>query len=792
MKKTLPILLLSGLCALARAEFITFSWDGTMDAIDSVTGRATNRAVVPNEINASAVAPDGTIYVSWDRNRLSRVDPGTGAGSLVGNHGLDIRGLSFVGNTLYAIRHVDSQNDQLYTINLATAAPTLVGTTNHAGLQALATRADGFLVSWDTLSAGLVTVNAATGATTDVNPAVGASPGIQGMDVDAYGVLWGVNRGRLYRIDLSSGRAKLVARTADIDHRAISIPRHIGRMMAIDLNGRLWSIDLTTGRGQQVTNGAVANGNLCAMPDGRLWGEGVNRTSHIDPGNGSRTQLPTAISAMHAVASAGGILYAVNRVGAQSLLRLDTNTGASTPIGPTGRSGTLVSLTADASGTLYAWDTTLGLMTVSTATGLATDVHATGAAAQVSAIEFAPNGTLYGAGTSLFRLSKTTGAILETIGSGTYPALQALASVPMQGRALGVDNIGATFEVDLRTPGSSLLDNYGSGLRGLVQWPEGTLSVITTLSNPGQVHEVNRSTGVVNPASLFQNPDTASWIQSVLSDGKMVLAGQTGGGSHRIARVEYPSGLPRSEVGIGLGSPMLAMAATRDGSVFGYTVSNGLMQIDPEFGTFFPLDITPPGSNHFTIALLPDGRCYSVAGFSLNLVNPLNGDVAFVGNCGFNARGLAWVGPVISGNGTLEGWLGPDYNLFVEVEVRHPGKLDAIETHLVHPRSGVISFASTLWGTYDIAVKPRLGLRRTFANVVITNGATLPSGTYLNGDADNDNEVTVGDYALLSDNFGRDSSHPAWDARADLDGDEEVTIGDVSILSVRFGTAGDD
>lgn len=792
MKRTYLTFLLLGLGALAQAEFVTFSWEGGMHSLDSITGRATTRAAVAADINASAIAPDGTHYIAWDRGKISKVDPGTGATTFVANLNLDIRGLSFVGNTLYAIEDVQGANDRLRTINIGAGTSTIVGTSNHTALQSLATRADGFLVSWDNLSAGMVTVNSATGATTDVNPSVGAAPGFQGLDIDAYGVLWGVARGRLYRIDLATGRAKLVARTADIDHRGITISRHIGRMMAIDQGGRLWNIDLTTGRGQQLVPGIVSNGNLCAMPNGRLWCEAINRTSHLNPGNGQRTQLATPINAMGAVATTGGVLYAISRVGTQNLFTLDTITGEATLIGATGRTATIVSLTADAAGTLYAWDTSAGLMTISKTTGAATDVHATGAATQVTAIEFSPTGTLFGAGTTLYRLSKTTGAILETIGSGTYTSLQAMASVPMQGKALGVDNAGSLYDVDLDAPSSTLLSTTGFAVQGTSAWPEGKITCILTNPNPDEIHEIDRTTGAVNPALLFQAPNTAPWVNCAFSDGKMVLSGQASGGAHRISRVEYPSGLVVSESGMSLGSPMIGMTATRDGSLFGYATANGLVQIHAESGAFFPVDLAPPGTNHFTLAFMPDGRCYSVSGFTIYSVNPLNGDLSSIGNIGHNSRDLLWSGPVISGNGTLEGWLGPDYNLFYEIQIRHPGTTEAIETHLVHPQNGLISFASTLFGTYDIAIKPRTGLRRVFANRPIVNGAGFAAATYLNGDADNDNEITIGDYSMLSDNFGRDSSHPAWDARADLDGDEEISIGDIAILSVNFGAAGDD
>lgn len=792
MNKVLSIFLLAGLCALAHGEFIAFDNEGNMHGVDSVLRRATMRANLGFSVNASAVASDGTIYVAYDINKLARVNPGNGALTQVANLGFDCRALSFVGSTLYAIQEIPNGNDRLRTINVGTGASTVVGTCNHQGLQAMATSANGTLYAWDVTQAGLVTVNPATGQTSDVHPNQGPEGSIQGMDIDRYGVMLGIVRGRLYRIDLASGFAKFVGRLADNDYRALSISRNTGRMMAVDANNRLWSIDLSTGRGVQVGAAAVANKNLCAMPDGRLWAEFLNRANHIDPGSGARTALGAVITGMGSCASAFGTLYAISGTGNQNLFSIDTITGATTLIGSTGRSGTITSLTADEAGTLHAWDTALGLMRVNRLTGAATDASTVGAAPEVTSIEFAPDGNLYGAGTALHRLLKSNGTILETIGSGNYPVLHAMASVPMQGRVLGIDNAGSTYEVDLRTPGSSLLANFPGELRGLVQWPEGPVSTISTTPSPDQVLEVDRLTGVVNPAFLFQTPNTASWVGSAISDGSMVLVGLDTSQDHHFARLEYPSGLLRSDRTVALGSTFIAFAATRDGSMFGYTPQDGLIQVGPDAPGFYPVDATPPGTNHLALAFLPDGRCYSASGPSLFSLDPLNGDLVFLGNHGYNSRGMTWIGPVVSGSGTLQGWVGPDYNLFYEIEVRHPNTLEVVESHLVHPRNGVISFASTLFGRYQIAVKPRHGLRRVFPTTLIINGATFAAHTYTNGDIDNDNEVTIGDYALLSTNFGLDSSSPFWNPQADLDGDEEVSIGDYSLMSVSFGETGDD
>jgi len=60
-----------------------------------------------------------------------------------------------------------------------------------------------------------------------------------------------------------------------------------------------------------------------------------------------------------------------------------------------------------------------------------------------------------------------------------------------------------------------------------------------------------------------------------------------------------------------------------------------------------------------------------------------------------------------------------------------------------------------------------------------------------NGDCDDDNAVTVFDYAILSDAFDSSPSDPWWDARADLDGDLTVSVFDYAVLSDSFDLTGD-
>lgn len=60
------------------------------------------------------------------------------------------------------------------------------------------------------------------------------------------------------------------------------------------------------------------------------------------------------------------------------------------------------------------------------------------------------------------------------------------------------------------------------------------------------------------------------------------------------------------------------------------------------------------------------------------------------------------------------------------------------------------------------------------------------------GDIDSDNEVSIGDYAMLSSAFGSFPGIPTYNPNADLDFDEEIGIGDYALLSQNFGLVGDD
>lgn len=94
-------------------------------------------------------------------------------------------------------------------------------------------------------------------------------------------------------------------------------------------------------------------------------------------------------------------------------------------------------------------------------------------------------------------------------------------------------------------------------------------------------------------------------------------------------------------------------------------------------------------------------------------------------------------------------------------------------------------------GVYDVAIKVSHWLRKV---VPVDTGEGNVSGLsfrLLNGDADEDNEVGIGDYAVLSGSYGTSRGDTEFVGNADFNGDDAVDIADYAILSENYGRAGD-
>ena len=96
-------------------------------------------------------------------------------------------------------------------------------------------------------------------------------------------------------------------------------------------------------------------------------------------------------------------------------------------------------------------------------------------------------------------------------------------------------------------------------------------------------------------------------------------------------------------------------------------------------------------------------------------------------------------------------------------------------------------------GNFNIRVKKTHWLGKKIGPIAMTGSSVTGLViNCLNGDANDDNVVDIGDYAILSAAYGSDPSMGNWDANADFNHDDVVDITDYAILSSNYGVAGDD
>ena len=143
---------------------------------------------------------------------------------------------------------------------------------------------------------------------------------------------------------------------------------------------------------------------------------------------------------------------------------------------------------------------------------------------------------------------------------------------------------------------------------------------------------------------------------------------------------------------------------------------------------------------------------------------------------------------------TLEDWDAPRDGMPIDIEIRDIGGTAPLQTVSVTlDASGNYSFALAVpSGTYDLLARGSHWLQRlNGAADLSSSGPTVVNFTLTNGDCDGDNEVGIGDYAILSGAYNSAPGDSHWSASADLNGDESVDIADYAILSANYGLTGD-
>jgi hypothetical protein len=189
--------------------------------------------------------------------------------------------------------------------------------------------------------------------------------------------------------------------------------------------------------------------------------------------------------------------------------------------------------------------------------------------------------------------------------------------------------------------------------------------------------------------------------------------------------------------------------------------------------------VTGEGSGATTRVMLITDSGTGLDSFALIATSPTN----------TSFRGVEYVPNVartIAGSVDLEAWEGDITAPTMTFEV--VSGMTVVDTEMLQlDLSGNYSFNTTAApGVYDIYCKGPHWLRRKVGNVTVTSsGASGVNFMLLNGDVDDDNEITIGDYSIMSANFG--TSGPD----GDVNGDGEVSIGDFAIISSNFGLVGD-
>jgi hypothetical protein len=101
--------------------------------------------------------------------------------------------------------------------------------------------------------------------------------------------------------------------------------------------------------------------------------------------------------------------------------------------------------------------------------------------------------------------------------------------------------------------------------------------------------------------------------------------------------------------------------------------------------------------------------------------------------------------------------------------------------------AGYFTITGLTPGTYNICVKNSHTLSTGKTGVVLVTGTNaVDFGALREGDANNDDFITIVDFSVLAAGF-----FPAYDARADFNQDGYVNINDFSLLALNFGAHGD-
>jgi hypothetical protein len=226
--------------AIGQVELYAVDFPGNLYRVNQSTGNATLIAFTGTDrLNAAAADAGGAILASRTRNpsvgtdfnALIRIDAATGAGTTIANYGLlnDLRGLAFgAGGVLYGVRDA-SLSDELVRIDPGTGAVTLIGAVGRTDIQGLTATDTGELYAVGVTGTGgsLHRIDPATGLGTIVLANLNAGQDVQALEWETGTSAW-VARASLRRIDLVTGTPSIIGAMGPSDVRGLAAVRPVG------------------------------------------------------------------------------------------------------------------------------------------------------------------------------------------------------------------------------------------------------------------------------------------------------------------------------------------------------------------------------------------------------------------------------------------------------------------------------------------------------------------------------------------------------------------------------------
>jgi hypothetical protein len=274
---------------------------------------------------------------------------------------------------------------------------------------------------------------------------------------------------------------------------------------------------------------------------------------------------------------------------------------------------------------------------------------------------------------------------------------------------------------------------------------------------------------------------------ALTSDGKVIIS--TSGG--RAVIVDGVTGAASSnwpDIGLGVGVRQLAAAASGanlavdryDTAYFaGSTTQSGL-------STGLVHIITADGAQPFT-DLISHGFTQLI-----RVAFDETGGVVFSGTGSSAVATARYHRYRLSGSVDLQDFEGRVEGMQIVLELRDSDNR-VIETYTPELTEGGRFYVDSDYvGDCTFTAKGSHWLRQVASETNMPLWGNSLSFRLTNGDCDDDNEVSIGDYSLLSHSFGLSAGDPNFLAEGDLNGDDTVDIGDFSILSANYGLVGDD